>query len=636
MWIRNHWLLPTLVASSLALAPPTFAEPRVALVIGNGAYAAEGKLPNPPNDAKLMARTLRDLGFDVIERIDATQEAMKSAIADFGEKLEKAGKDAVGLFFYAGHGVQSNGRNYLMPVDARIERERDLDIRAVEADWIVSSMQDTRNRVNLVILDACRNNPFARSFRSSARGLAQINAATGMLISYSTAPGSVAADGDGANSPYATALAKAMTAAGAPVTEIFQQVRRDVLAATGGKQTPWESSSLTDNFFFRPGAAPAQAAVPAQPSDSSAMELTFWTSIQGSKNPADYEAYKREYPKGRFVALADNRLAELKPAQTASLPPGPKQAPAPERRFEPLAGEFVVTKATALRQEPLERAKAVHQLTAGDRVKAVRRLADSDWAEVEAARATGYVSLSAIIDVAKAEEADWGRVRSAKASAEISAFLRRYPDGVNVAAATQLRDQLAAAERDAAERAAEEAAKQKAAQAAKAEAERREAAAAAQREAAARAEAEKRTAEGKAAAEAKAKREAEAKAQSVQPPQPQQVAALTPRLDGIWNFFWTGCRENNSDKWIWPDVEVKSGTITKKYSNGAEINFRLNLDGNDLKIEGTFIGNTGIRYSVSGSAKFDTAYVADGKISHYNSGFTRSSCNLTVARRASG
>jgi caspase domain-containing protein len=244
--------LPLMLAGALAQA----AEPRVALVIGNSQYSS-GALPNPVNDAKMISDTLSGIGFDVIMRRDADQNAMKRAIQEFGSRLEKAGDNAVGLFFYAGHGVQLNGHNYLIPTTAHIEREGDMDIEAVSADWVMDQMRYAHNRINIVILDACRNNPFKRSLRSLDRGLAVMDAPAGTVIAYSTAPGEVADDGDGRDSPYTTALASAMRQSHEPVEQVFKHVRVSVLDVTKGKQTPWESSSLTGDFYFTTGAKSA-------------------------------------------------------------------------------------------------------------------------------------------------------------------------------------------------------------------------------------------------------------------------------------------------------------------------------------------------------------------------------------------
>lgn len=252
-----------LILFILGLAAPARAEPRIALVIGNANYGPEiGRLPNPANDAKLIAGTLKRLGFKIILLEDADQSAMKRAIADFGTALGAAGPDAVGLFFYAGHGVQIAGTNYLIPVRARIQKEADAELEAVNAEWLLKQMEFAGNRVNIVILDACRNNPLARGMRGADQGLARMDAAKGTFIAYSTAPGQVAADGAGRNSPYTAALAKQMLKPGIALEETFRNVRIRVLAETKEEQVPWESSSLTGAFYFVPPSAGGTIAVP--------------------------------------------------------------------------------------------------------------------------------------------------------------------------------------------------------------------------------------------------------------------------------------------------------------------------------------------------------------------------------------
>lgn len=225
-------------------------EPRIALIIGNSTYA-NMPLANPENDARLMAATLRSVGFEVTELINADQKQMKRAVRDFGERLERTAGRAIALFYYAGHGVQVGGRNYLIPVGARISRESDVDIESVAADSVLGTLSFARTRTNLVILDACRNNPYARGFRSLSTGLARMDAPQGTLIAYVTAPGQVAADGTGANSPYTAALAQAIVQHPEPVEQVLKRVRLSVMAATSETQVPWEASSLTTDFYFR-------------------------------------------------------------------------------------------------------------------------------------------------------------------------------------------------------------------------------------------------------------------------------------------------------------------------------------------------------------------------------------------------
>lgn len=225
--------------------------PRLGLIIGNSNYTGSiGSLPNPINDAQLLARTLEKVGFQVEVIIDADQKSMKRAISRLGGRMQKAGKGATGLFFFAGHGIQSRGTNYLIPLNAPIEREADLELEAVAANTVLRQMEEAGNSTNLIILDACRNMPLARAFRSGARGLARMDAPNGSFIAYSTAPGSVAADGDGANSPFAEALSRQILVPNQPVETTFREVRRDVYRSTEGLQVPWDSSSLIETFHF--------------------------------------------------------------------------------------------------------------------------------------------------------------------------------------------------------------------------------------------------------------------------------------------------------------------------------------------------------------------------------------------------
>jgi hypothetical protein len=268
MMIRRHIVLGLAVLAATLMSYPLHAaaEKRVALVIGNNAYDELGRLNNPVNDAKLMARSLRQLGFDVVEHTDADQNAMKRAIQDFGRRIERAGRETISLFYYAGHGVEVNGINYLLPIKARVQRVGDVEIEAVDAGVVLRQMEEAGSRVNIVILDACRNNPLPRGLRSGAQGLATMDAPPGSLIAYSTSPKSVSVDGTGENSPYTQALAKAMAQSGLAVEEVFRQVRVRVLEATRGEQRPWESSSLTTAFYFSspPAAAGGSTSAPQE------------------------------------------------------------------------------------------------------------------------------------------------------------------------------------------------------------------------------------------------------------------------------------------------------------------------------------------------------------------------------------
>lgn len=222
-------------------------ESRTALVIGNGTYR-DSPLRNPINDAADMSATLKTLGFEVLSYTNLDQNSMKRAIREFGAKLQAKG--GVGLYYYAGHGVQVKGKNYLIPVGAQVNTEEEIEYESVEVGLLLAQMESAGNNMNIVILDACRNNPFARSFRSADKGLASIDAPSGTLIAYATAPGSVASDGESRNGIYTQELLKHIQSADLTIEDVFKRVRADVRQKTQGKQTPWESSSLINDFYF--------------------------------------------------------------------------------------------------------------------------------------------------------------------------------------------------------------------------------------------------------------------------------------------------------------------------------------------------------------------------------------------------
>ena len=224
-------------------------EKRLALVIGNANYTAS-PLRNPANDAKLIAAELKKLGFEVMVYTDLGQNEMKTKIREFGTKLSK--DRGVGLFYFAGHGLQLNGENYLVPVDAQIEKEQDVEMESVNLKRILGEMDYAQNDLNIVILDACRNNPFARSFRSSgSNGLATTIAPQGTFIAYATAPGSVASDGEGQNGLYTEELVKAIQAPSVKIEDLFKKVRQNVFQKSNKQQVPWENSSIFGDFYFK-------------------------------------------------------------------------------------------------------------------------------------------------------------------------------------------------------------------------------------------------------------------------------------------------------------------------------------------------------------------------------------------------
>ncbi len=224
-------------------------EQRVALLIGNSHYEHGGSLDNPVNDVRAMKKALEGLGFTVMKYENCSQKAMKKAMDRFGRMLK--GKD-VGLFFYAGHGIRVGGRNYLLPVNVKLDSEDDVEYDCVRADRVLAKMETAGSRTNIVILDACRDNPFERSWRRGTKGagLAFMKAPSGSLIAYSTAPEMTASDGGGKNSPYTAALLQHINTPGITILQMFQKVRSSVREWSGKKQTPWESTSLTGDFYF--------------------------------------------------------------------------------------------------------------------------------------------------------------------------------------------------------------------------------------------------------------------------------------------------------------------------------------------------------------------------------------------------
>ncbi len=242
---------------SLVASPSFGSGSRLALVIGNARYP-EGRLQNPVNDAKDVAAALRKVGFEVLLETNVGLESMDDAIRKFGAQLTERG--GVGLFYYAGHGMQVAGENYLIPVDAKIRAERDVRYRSFPLGMALGELQAAGNPMNIVVLDACRNNPFRSFFRSTSGGLAKTDAPTGTIIAYATAPGRVAADGSGRNGIYTKHLLGAVEAEGLTIEQALKRVRIGVMKETDGRQTPWESSSLTGDFFFRE--APPEPAPP--------------------------------------------------------------------------------------------------------------------------------------------------------------------------------------------------------------------------------------------------------------------------------------------------------------------------------------------------------------------------------------
>jgi uncharacterized caspase-like protein len=310
---------------AIATCQAAMAEKRVALVVGNSGYAHVPALPNPRNDAADMAVKLKGLGFTVISGTDLGFLEMRRTIRSFINSLD--GSD-IALFFYAGHGLQVNGKNYMIPIDAQIENENDLDFEAISIALTLAAMERSA-KTSLIFLDACRNNPLARNLarsmgtRSAAigRGLARIGTGIGTLISYSTQPGNVALDGEGRNSPFTAALLEHLGTPGEGVTRDMIRVRNAVLKATDGKQVPWDNSSLTGEVILVPTAKLQDDTANNIPKENTAprinapqgnqVEIAYWESIKDASDKAYYEAYLKKYPDGQFADLAQLKLAAI-------------------------------------------------------------------------------------------------------------------------------------------------------------------------------------------------------------------------------------------------------------------------------------------------------------------------------------
>ena len=292
----------------VGMAGQSLAEARIALVVGNGAYSSVTPLDNPVQDATLIAETLSGLGFTVTLVTDADQAGLHAAIGAFGKALRAAGTNSTGLFYYAGHGVQSFGTNYILPVDAALTDAADLGLVGIEAQSILRQMSSAKNRTNIMILDACRNNPFENLPDLDDNGLAEMKAPTGTYLAYATAPGSVALDGLGGNSPFTQALAELMLTPGLPLEQMFKQVRVRVIEATSGKQTPWDASSVTAEFAF----------APADPGAAAAGETGMWEQVKAKRDSMQIRLFLRAFPGSQFEPDARALLDQVMTEELAS------------------------------------------------------------------------------------------------------------------------------------------------------------------------------------------------------------------------------------------------------------------------------------------------------------------------------
>jgi uncharacterized caspase-like protein len=308
----------------VSLQSLAFAAGKLALVVGNGAYQHAAPLPNPTNDAGDIANTLQGMGFEVITALDATKQDMELKIREFAEKADQAD---VTLFFYAGHGMQVNGINYLVPVDAKLASATALDFETINSDTVLNYMS-TDSRVGLVFLDACRDNPLSRSFRAKSRsgavgaGLAAPKATSpNLLIAYATAPGELALDGNGRNSPFTTALLKHLPQPKKELRALLTEVKGEVQSLTNREQIPWSQDNFTRNVYLSgEDAAPVEVVSTKQDQEPPLLPKTdgdteakaAWEAVKDQSSPAMFDVVANRYPNSLYGELARSRAEELR------------------------------------------------------------------------------------------------------------------------------------------------------------------------------------------------------------------------------------------------------------------------------------------------------------------------------------
>jgi hypothetical protein len=409
------------------------AEKRLALVIGNGSYL-NAPLQSPVNDANDMALALRSVGFEVILHTDINQAEMKRAVDEFGQKLRELG--GTGLFYYAGHGVQMKGKNYLVPIGAVVDTEEDIEYEGVQIGRVLTKMDSAGNASNIVILDASRDNPFARSFRSGGKGLASIDAPSGMFIAFASMPGAAASNGSGRNSPYTEALLKQIRSAELSIEDAFKQVRVSVLEATEQRQTTWESSSLTGSFSFSTNAKPVAAAttpvapvvevpVASEPiQTASANELAAWELVKDSSDIEVLQIYLEEFPNGLYSSVARIKVRKIERDEWDLVKNSENAEKLQAHLTKYPKGENAPTARILLRQMEKEAWAEVNE--SGDPAKLesyLRQYPDGENAAV------------ARIKIKQIEKDAWDAAKDSGDTSKLESYLQQYPEGENAAIA---------------------------------------------------------------------------------------------------------------------------------------------------------------------------------------------------------
>ncbi len=413
------------------------AERRVALVIGNGAYQSVPTLDNPLVDAKAVAAALKRIGFEVVEGYDLKLDAMRSTVGAYAAKLDGA---KVAFVYYAGHGVAVAGENYLLPTDTVLKSESDLDFRTMNINLVLRQMQ-REDRVNVVVLDACRDNPFAKELARSMKtrsaavgaGLSEIrlNSAAGTMIAFATDPDKTALDGvSGQNSPFTAALLKHMETPGVSISTVMDRVREDVWRSTSEKQRPWVNTSIIGEFYLNPVAptvkvaavdAPGLAgpAVPGALPNPQTLEMKLWEAADRSGTTEDYKAYLEAHPNGYFAQIARNRIARAAAAPAAA-PGAPTRAPVDEAALKAEAGSTATEEALKLSQK--DRVEAQQRLralgfdpggTTGKFGPGTRR-ALTNWQKTRGIPESGFLTRTQQAALWEQSEADFRKLAAAR------------------------------------------------------------------------------------------------------------------------------------------------------------------------------------------------------------------------------
>ncbi len=454
--VRRLSVIATVIAAVLAVAllpAPALAESRIALVIGNSNYESVGRLRNPAQDAAAIAETLKALGFETTLVQDQDRDGLSNSLRAFGRKAN--GVD-IAAIYYAGHGMEADGQNYLIPVDAKLETDQDIDYELVPLELVLRSVSGAKS-LRLVMLDACRNNPFLAQMtnsgasRSVGRGFARIEPANNTLIAYAAKAGTTADDGESGHSPFASALLENLSAPGQEVRLVFGKVRDDVLAATGNRQEPFVYGSMGGQPIYL---AAAEAAPPEAPQvDPKAIDLSFWNSIQGSNDPALFEAYLKQFPEGSFAVLARARLQQLETAkleaaqkeqQVAALTPEAPPSPGPAQpEAESLDATYVAKQTANVRAEPNAGAKLMTKLARDDGVTVTGRVKGENWLRVQLDGMIGYVNTGSLIPIDSSELADWKALQTTPTFEAAQTYLQKYPEGYFVDRVSALAGKLA-------------------------------------------------------------------------------------------------------------------------------------------------------------------------------------------------